>query len=670
MSIPQEIIEAVRDATNIGDLIGEQVQLKRRGSNQTGLCPFHAEKSPSFSVNDEKGFYYCFGCGAKGNVFDFVIQTRGFSFPEAVRYLANKAGIIVPEPRRGDSEKQDKDKARRKILRDIIVAAEEVYFQALSSPEAKQAAGYLAARGLSEDTRTRYKVGFVPGEWDYIYPAVWRRLQQLGGSEISEQACKEGLLELGLLKLKSEDKERKDQRDYYDVLRNRIVFPIHRSDGMPIAFGGRTLSQEKNIPKYLNSPETLFYQKRKTLYGLYQAANAMRQSKEAYLVEGYFDVLSMSQAGFAATMATCGTAVTPDHALLLKRLVQKVVLLFDGDDAGRKAAASCFSVFQNSGLEVSAVLLPQGEDPDSLTKGNSKTAMEQLLKESAVPVVDFYLTHLRGSFGTSPAAIGKTADAFATEVAKVLNPVERESLMKRGAELLGVSFESLSALTKVPVEVARSEVLVELPSYPSDQAFEYEDSFDFGEPPAIPVEAFEPSSKGISVKQVKQIKPKNTLQQFCEQLIVSVMVEPKVAAAILNLSLSHQDGLVVDVLPKDVVAFVRDVVATDCGSLVPLGDEATQTDAESLAIFQELLIKHNLIEKNYIELALKQSRIGGVNPFSLVEDATRFATHQSIHSEVQVLRQLETGETDLTAKLKLAQDKLMKKRTLTKFGKA
>ncbi len=350
-------------------VIGKRVALKRAGRVHKGLCPFHNEKTPSFTVNEEKGFYHCFGCEAHGSVFDFVMETENLSFPEAVERLAAEAGMEVPR----DSPEERARSERAKGLYDVLEAAALYFEKQLRMPEGKRALQYLRDRGLTEETIKTYRLGFAPDGRGALKAAL------------TKDGTPDGkLLEAGLV-VQPDD----DDRPPYDRFRGRVMFPILDGRGRVIAFGGRILDAGpgSNAPKYLNSPETPVFQKGRTLYGLYQAREHARDDP-IVIVEGYTDVLALQQAGFRTAVAPLGTALTEDQIRLVWRFSREPILCFDGDNAGERAASRAAEralPILNAGHTLRFAFLPAGEDPDSLIRTRGRDAMGDLLNR-AVPL--------------------------------------------------------------------------------------------------------------------------------------------------------------------------------------------------------------------------------------------------------------------------------------------
>ncbi|MFO7767708.1 MAG: DNA primase [bacterium] len=370
MRFDEGFLDQVRAATDIVEVIGPYVKLKKKGQNWFGLCPFHNEKTPSFSVHQERGMYYCFGCGAGGNAITFLMEHDGMSFTQAVEDLAKRAGIPLPKSDGGAST-DDRDR-----LRAAVEAAASFFQQNLKEDVGRKAVDYLKERGMTGETARDFRLGYAPDSWD----ALLKHLKRKGYKE-------EELQEAGLVKPR-------EGGGHYDAFRDRIVFPFIDRRGRVIGFSGRLLSDDEEAgPKYINSPETPLFQKGRVLYGLHQAVKNLLKSERALLVEGQFDVLTLHQEGLPEAVAASGTAFTEDQARMLQRLVERVLLLFDADSAGLKAAWRSYTSLVSQGLDVAFVPLPEGEDPDTLVREEGVETFRERL-EGAQTVVSFFLDHL------------------------------------------------------------------------------------------------------------------------------------------------------------------------------------------------------------------------------------------------------------------------------------
>ena len=366
MRFAQGFLEELRTRAGLADVVGRRVKLQRKGREHLGLCPFHKEKTPSFTVNEEKGFYHCFGCGAHGSVFDFVMQAEGLSFPEAVEKLAGEAGIDVPR----DTPEEQERQRQRQTLYDVAEQAAAFFERQLRMPEGRRALDYLKSRGLDDATIARFRLGFAPDGRNALKGALTR-------DGVPESL----LLSAGLI-IRPDD----ESRDAYDRFRGRVMFPIADARGRVIAFGGRILGEGE--PKYLNSPETPLFKKGEVLYGLKAASGPARKAGAIVVVEGYMDAISLNRAGIENAVAPLGTALTEEQMRLLWRIVPEPVLCFDGDAAGQHAAARAALralPLMKSGFGLRFAMLPAGEDPDTLVRSGGAKAMQAVIA-AAVPL--------------------------------------------------------------------------------------------------------------------------------------------------------------------------------------------------------------------------------------------------------------------------------------------
>jgi DNA primase len=354
--IPEDIVEKIKSDTDILDLVGEYVTLKKAGKDYVGLCPFHREKTPSFSVVPNKGFFYCFGCGASGNAVNFVMRHENLDYPEALRYLAKRAGITIP-----DKVSPDQESHTTKLYKAVEFA--EQYFR----KHLKNSVGteYFKSRGLKNSTIEEFGLGYAPDGWDGLLKAIAK-----------DKLAAEYFFEAGLLVRR--ENQSSGPNEYYDKFRHRAIFPIRNISARTIGFGGRALSDQEG-PKYLNSPETSIYHKGSVLYGLSYSKNYIREQNQAIIIEGYFDFISVYQEGIKNIVAVSGTGFTPNQANLLARFCEQVVLLYDADAAGMRATFRAVEVLFNAGLEPRIVRLPEGNDPDKYVRANGANALRQLI---------------------------------------------------------------------------------------------------------------------------------------------------------------------------------------------------------------------------------------------------------------------------------------------------
>jgi len=423
--IRDEAIRAVRERASLSEVVSDVVALRRRGRSAVGLCPFHSEKTPSFTVSEERGFFHCFGCGEHGDVFAFVMKTQALTFPEAVRRVAERFGVPLPEEAGVPAQ-------RREPLAAVNAVAAAFFQGELGGPGGGRARAYLRERGLSEEMIERFGLGWAPGAGE----ALARHLRTRGLP--LEDALAAGLV------------MRRDRPDgragVLDRFRERVMFPITDWSGRVIAFGGRILPERSASgdppPKYLNSAESPVFRKGHTLYGLALARDAIRRADRAVVVEGYLDVIALAQAGIGEVVAPLGTALGAEQLRLLRRFTETVIACFDGDLAGRRAAARSFPVFLEAGLWGRGAFLPAGDDPDTFVRARGRAALEGLLA-AAEPLVEPFLGELAGP---KRDAVGRHAEA-AREVARLLRrvrePHEFDVLVRLAAQRLGVREETL-----------------------------------------------------------------------------------------------------------------------------------------------------------------------------------------------------------------------------------
>ena len=428
--IPNDFIQTLLSRVDIIEVIDRYVPLKKAGANYVACCPFHSEKTPSFSVSPTKQFYHCFGCGAHGTAIGFLMEHAGKTFPDAVEDLARDAGLTVPRiEREGERERR----AEGDDLNEVLLAAARFFRARLK--ESPAAIDYLKTRGLTGEIAARFGVGYAPDAWQGLaaaFPKYDDPALDAAGLVISGDAGKR-----------------------YDRFRDRVMFPIHDTRGRVIGFGGRVLGAGE--PKYLNSPETAVFSKGRELYGLFLARNAIRDAGRVVVVEGYMDVVALAQHGVEYAVATLGTATTPTHAQKLFRLTDAVVFCFDGDNAGRKAA---WRALENTlpvladGKNASFLFLPDGEDPDDFVRKRGKAAFEQAIGE-AMPLSEFLLAELAVRHPpASPEGRAALVTAARPLLAQIAAPVLSAILRKRLADLTGLPDEDLRGLLALGPAVA------------------------------------------------------------------------------------------------------------------------------------------------------------------------------------------------------------------------
>ena len=422
MQFSKGFIRKVADATNLVDLISEHgITLKRAGANYKGLCPFHAEKTPSFSVNPLRGFFHCFGCNTSGDAIKFLIQYDRLSFSEAIEELSKRAGIPL-EIESGSSRRANPDED--KGLRCLREAA-AFYCEKLASPEGNFAVKYLGQRMVPENMWEQFQLGVSPDEWQ----GALNHLQQ---NKISVP----DLLRTGLVKL-SEKSGR-----HYDTFRGRLMFPIRDLRGRCIGFGARAIKSEDK-PKYLNSPETSYYQKSHVLYGLYEGLSSIRKLRRLIFVEGYLDVIRLHENGFTDSVAPCGTALTPEHLKIARKYADTVVLLFDGDSAGKNAALRHAHLLLPHALESYIITLPEGDDPDTFLLKHGKTGFEELL-ERKVPALDYLVQQTIRKYPDSIQGRMQGLEELLPTLNEISDPKRRQISLMAIGERMKISADILA----------------------------------------------------------------------------------------------------------------------------------------------------------------------------------------------------------------------------------
>ncbi|MDD4957176.1 MAG: DNA primase [Candidatus Omnitrophica bacterium] len=415
--IKQEIIDQILDRLDIVEVIGEFVPLKKTGGSFKACCPFHNEKTPSFVVSPEKQIYHCFGCGAGGNAIGFVMKYENLSFPEAVRVLAPKAGVEVPET----SEQENVTDSIATKLHEMNQIAASFFQSNLRGQSGHGALQYLKDRGLNPETLTTFRIGYAPEGWENL-----RKYCEKKG--ISHDLLRQAGLTIPSEKGKSD----------YDRFRNRVIYPVFNERGKIIAFGGRVM--DDSLPKYINSPETIIYNKSRTLYGLNFARRAIRENGFVIMVEGYMDVVMPAQFGVNNVVATSGTALTIQQVSMIKKYTDTVVMVYDSDQAGESASLRGLDILLENGMKVRVARLPKGEDPDSFSRKNGGEAFLKAARE-AKELFDYKLDLLIEKLGASDVA-GIASEMLPT-IAKAENYVQRSDYLKRLGQRLGVHESAL-----------------------------------------------------------------------------------------------------------------------------------------------------------------------------------------------------------------------------------
>ncbi len=413
LAISEDLIQQIKESNDIVDVISESVRLKKSGRNYSGLCPFHNEKSPSFSVSSDKQIYKCFGCGEAGNVISFVMKTKQMPFVEALEYLANRANIEFTS---ASTEKDNK----KDLFYKINVDAAKYYFYNLT--QNKKAREYFLKRDITESTIKRFGLGYSQDSWH----SLLNYLKKKGYKD--EDILKNGLI------IKSE------KGNYYDRFRNRVMFPVFDYRGKVIGFGGRVLDDTK--PKYLNSPEGPIFTKGVHLYGLNFAIKGNLQERTIIIVEGYMDCISLHQQGITNVVASLGTALTTSQAKLIKRFAHKVIISYDADTAGQMATLRGLDILRKEGLEVRVIIVPKGKDPDEFVRSNGREAFQKLI-DDALPLIDYRLRKAKEGIDFRDSVSLIEYAKRVTDILVDLNPIEKDVYVKKIAEDTGIREQAL-----------------------------------------------------------------------------------------------------------------------------------------------------------------------------------------------------------------------------------
>ena len=486
MSFPPSFLDELAARNPIEEVVGQYVHLKRSGSNLFGLCPFHGEKTASFSVSPDKGIYYCFGCHKGGSVINFEMEIEGLSYPDAVRALAKRAGLTVP-----DDEQYQSRYRRQERLWALNKEAARFFHAALFQPEGKAGLEYAGKRGMPKSTLTKFGIGFAPDSWD----ALCKAMEAKGYSREELQAS--GLVSVS----------QKNGR-IYDRFRNRLMFPIIDVRGNVIGFGGRVM--DNSTPKYLNSPETEIFNKRKNLFAL----NLAKKSRLGYLilVEGYMDAVALHQYGFDCAVASLGTSLTEEHASLLARYTQQVILIYDGDEAGQNATQRAIPMLEKAGLQVKVLKMRDAKDPDEFLKKFGADRFRILLEESSNRV-EYQLKAIEKKYDLT---VDEDRVNFITEAADFVstlgNAVQREVYGNRAAEAAKISSEAM----KIEVQKAYKRRL--------SREKRKQEKIDLA-----PARNLQTQSRQIRYDNVKSASAE-------EQVVAAVMKEPALLAEIPDLT--------------------------------------------------------------------------------------------------------------------------------------
>jgi DNA primase len=442
MSISKLTTDKVKERVDIVEVIGDYVPLKKKGQNMWACCPFHGEKTPSFSLSPAKQIYKCFGCGKAGDPIQFVMDIEGIGFQEAIRQLAGKYGIEVEEDANLSPE-QNLEQSERESLFIAVNFAKDFFVKNLETDEGKSIGlSYFKERGFTPQIIQKFDLGYALDGWDHFLKAA----KSAGYQE-------EILLKAGLILQKEGEAER-----LYDRFRNRVTFTIHNVSGKAIGFGARILTKDKNQPKYINSPETPIYHKSDVLYGLFQAKKAIRDQDNCFLVEGYTDVVSLHLSGIENVVASSGTSLTDGQIKLIRRFTNQVTVLYDGDSAGIKASLRGIDLLLEGGLNVKAVVFPEGEDPDSYSRKVGSQAFQDYLKENSQDFIGFKISLYQDEIDKDPIRKAGIIREVVQSISKIPDPIIRSVYAKEASGLLSIEEEILHAeLNKILLKTQKEQ---------------------------------------------------------------------------------------------------------------------------------------------------------------------------------------------------------------------
>jgi len=573
--IPQSFIADLLNRVDIVDVVGQHVKLKKAGANFQGLCPFHSEKSPSFSVSPTKQFYHCFGCGAHGSAISFLMEYSGLGYVDAIEDLARSAGLDVPREERTANDVARQQQAM--ALSEVMSSAADWYRQQLKGNT--RAVEYLKGRGLTGEIAKRYALGYAPDGW--------QGLEAVFGTYANDEVAKT-LLEGGLL-IQSEQAEGGQPVKRYDRFRDRVMFPIRNPKGQTIGFGGRILDQGE--PKYLNSPETPLFSKGNTLYGLFEARQAIRAQEYVLVCEGYMDVVALAQLGFPNAVATLGTACTANHVRMLLRQTDKVVFSFDGDSAGQRAAQraleACLPLMSDD-KEIRFLFLPTEHDPDSYVRAYGAPAFEKVIKEAMSISSFFFKTVSEGHELNTPEGRAHTHHAAKPLLISMPPIALRTQILRELAirtNTTPAELEAFCGLTVAPAPVQQT-------AYQPAQARNQNNFSNVGNRQGAPWQASKGSAKRVATQNIEPPKPPTDL---AEQMLRVLIQFPHLGKALdsnkraLALKAAEQRSSKAFDIMKDLL-FQCDQVELVAGE----DGKPGVVGAGSFAMFQEQLSRSEL----------------------------------------------------------------------------
>ncbi|KAA1192022.1 DNA primase [Pseudohalioglobus sediminis] len=578
--IPQTFIDDLLDRVDIVDVIDRRVKLKKTGKNYSARCPFHDEKTPSFSVSPDKQFYYCFGCGAGGNALGFLMDYENLEFPQAVENLASTVGLEVQrEPSRGGAAQERREETSKPLYKLMEQVAGFYKHQLRHHPQRDKAVAYLKQRGLTGEIARQFGLGFAPPGWDNL-------LQAIGETDEKKQL----LMQAGML-------VENDKGRIYDRFRDRVVFPIRDQRGRVIAFGGRVLGDDK--PKYLNSPETEIFHKGRELYGLYEALQANRKLDRVLVVEGYMDVIALAQHGISYATATLGTATSKTHLERLYRRCTEVIFCFDGDEAGRKAAFRALEAAlpcMEDGRQARFLFLAEGEDPDTVVRAGGASQFTALLQE-AQPLETFLFDSMAEGLDTNSldgrARLSKLALPY---IRQLPDGVYRQLMFQALAERTGLELESLMRLEAASPPPA--------PNFAPDAATEHNVPGPGEPPPAEPGDYGHFDEGELAAQPRKRTPTPQTAPGYsnlAQSAIALILHQPEIARTVKTASLEALSGDDVNLL-RDLIELVQRRPESNTGMLLGHWYGTPEGELLSRLAGQERLIPSAGIEQQFSDI--------------------------------------------------------------------
>lgn len=626
--ILRSTIDRVFETARVEEVIGEFVSLKKAGSNFKGLSPFTDEKSPSFMVSPVKQIWKDFSTGKGGNAVTFLMEHEHFSYPEAIKYLANKYNIEIEEEAQTDAQKEATDERESMYL--VSNFAKEYYHDILLKNSKGKAIGlsYFKERGFTDATIAKFELGYNLDEWSSFTDTAIRK-----GFEIKY------LERTGLTIVK-------DSQRQFDRFKGRVLFPIHSMSGRVLGFGGRILKADKKAAKYLNSPESDIYHKSKVLYGIYQAKQAIAKEDMCYLVEGYTDVISMHQAGVENVVASSGTALTPDQIRLVRRLTPNITVLFDGDAAGIRASIRGIDLILEQGMNVKVLIFPDGEDPDSFSKSKSKEELKSYLEENSKDFINFKVSLLMEDAQNDPVKKANLIRDIVTSISKIPDNIQREVYVQECARVMEISEKVLFN------ELAQIRTKSERDSYQKAQNQQRQAQRNRGEVGTSSSEKPNPSNaQGAQHLRVAQragietpvrgglkIQEINPLELFEKQIIMILLIY------------GNQE--------VDFVDWLEEVDAT--GKVVMVKDEYTSLVSQELYLQlqdDEIEFSHKVFKKIYLEIIDKLNREEKISIEQLTSNSdvevSQAVTDILMDDEKHVLSDWEAQEINVTPKLEV-----------------